>query len=360
MTIPVSESQAEIRSHAAQILSKIKLESQEASNVTSWLSGKQLENGSSSQVRHLHHAGFICFSDFVDSETCTAMKEEMSDLVETRWDPSSEVTECFSTDEQTNVNRGDYFLESADQVHFFPEPNASTNQKLLSLNKVGHGLHLLPSSSFERYTKSDKVRETLFELGWTDPAVPQSMYIFKKPGGEVGSHQDSTFLFTSPRQSCLGLWLALEDSCLDNACLWVRPYSHFEPVRRQYKRSASYFGPESIRERRNEPLPDATGTKLVMEQLSSDENVSWDGQMPENDWKGLLSSGFVPIECKAGDLLVFCGTLDHLSLPNASTRSRHTFQLHLIDQGCSEWSEYNWLQTEGKPFLRLRDDKGNK
>jgi ectoine hydroxylase-related dioxygenase (phytanoyl-CoA dioxygenase family) len=33
----------------------------------------------------------------------------------------------------------------------------------------------------------------------------------------------------------------------------------------------------------------------------------------------------------AGDLFVIHGSLDHLSLPNTSPTSRHTFQLHLIE-----------------------------
>ena len=33
--------------------------------------------------------------------------------------------------------------------------------------------------------------------------------------------QDSTFLFTEPHQTCLGLWLALDDATLENGCLWA-------------------------------------------------------------------------------------------------------------------------------------------
>ena len=58
---------------------------------------------------------------------------------------------------------------------------------------------------------------------------------------QVTSHQDSTFLFTEPKQSCLGLWLALEDATETNGCLWCRPGSHREPVRRQFVRNKAYF-----------------------------------------------------------------------------------------------------------------------
>ena len=74
------------------------------------------------------------------------------------------------------------------------------------------------------------------------------------------------------------------------------------------------------------------------------------------------SMNFVPVEVKAGDLVVFGGTLDHFSLPNFSEEQRHTFQLHLVEgpNAGIEWSPSNWLQYESgeskaKGFLRLLD-----
>jgi phytanoyl-CoA hydroxylase len=93
-----------------------------------------------------------------------------------------------------------------------------------------------------------------------------------------------------------------------------------------------------------------------METFSIEKSVTWDGGLPENGWRGLLDSGFVPIECKAGDLLTLSGQLDHLSLPNGSNRARHTFQLHLVEgTGAGvTWSPSNWLQyPQGEPFLSL-------
>ena len=46
------------------------------------------------------------------------------------------------------------------------------------------------------------------------------------------------------------------------------------------------------------------------------------------------------------------GNVDHLSLSNTSPRSRHTFQLHLVeDRESSRWRSTNWQQYE--PFPRL-------
>ena len=200
------------------------------------------------------------------------------------------------------------------------------------------------------------------ELGWIDPVVPQSMYIFKqaKIGGAVNSHQDSTFLYTTPRQSCLGLWLALDDATLQNGCLWVRPKSHREPVRRQFKRNVNYFGAEAIQEGSNVAQGDTSQPKMIMETLVKDEKIPWEGLLPDGSdppCEGLLRAGFVPVECKAGDLVCFPGELDHLSLPNTSDKARHTFQLHLVEgeEAGVTWAKTNWLQyPRGSPFLSIQ------
>ena len=65
------------------------------------------------------------------------------------------------------------------------------------------------------------------DLGLADALVLQSMYIFKQPGigGEVGCHQDATFLYTDP-MTVTGFWFAIEDATLENGCLWAAPGGH--------------------------------------------------------------------------------------------------------------------------------------
>jgi phytanoyl-CoA hydroxylase len=332
----------------------------------------------------------------------------------------------FGTDAKANEARGDPFLESADKVSYFAEPTAldpesgclkqefrDRDNKMFALCKAGHGIHLPPSfrrvetsegddekktnnkdddkdddeddnhkkknarEPFFEYTSSSKLRELVLSLGYRDPVVPQSMYIFKNPklGGAVHSHQDSTFLYTTPRQTCLGLWLALDDATLQNGCLWVRPRSHREPVRRQFLRNPKH------------QTDDDTEPKLTFEKHHENPEVTWEGSLPEsvnvasgddddvdheeNESDGtpkkepeISSMNFVPVEVNAGDLVVFCGTLDHFSLPNFSEEQRHTFQLHLVEgpNVGIRWSPSNWLQyesseetTEQNEFLRLLD-----
>lgn len=234
---------------------------------------------------------------------------------------------------------------------------------MAALNKAGHGMHMIPGA-FREYATSSKVRDLVHELGWVDPVVPQSMYIFKQPrvGGEVTSHQDSTFLYTEPRQTCLGLWLALDDATLENGCLWVRPGSHREAVRRKFVRNPEHFGPDAIEGRSNRAAGDTDEPQMIFEPSVDEDGlaaVPWDGKLPEDSLPpcdGLFKAGFVPVECKAGDLLAFCGELDHLSLPNYSTLQRHTFQLHLVDgpDAGVTWAKSNWLQyPKGEEFLRI-------
>ena len=305
----------------------------------------------------------------LDEKEVQALRNQMQELAD-NWDPADGI-DSFGTNSKENEARGDYFLESASKVHFFAESSALVegsnelkpefqNNKIEALNKSGHAMHMIPGK-FREYALGNKVRSLVKDLGWKDPVVPQSMYIFKQKriGGTVTSHQDSTFLYTEPKQSCLGLWLALHDATVENGCLWVRPESHWETVRRQYKRNPIHFGQDAIDKRSNDANGDQTKPKFVMEELSEGHDIHWDGKVPEGGYEGLFDAGFVPVECKAGDLLAFNGELDHLSLPNFSDKPRHTFQLHLIEGGKAgvKWSKSNWLQyPTGLPFMSLLSD----
>jgi phytanoyl-CoA hydroxylase len=362
-----AEEMAEIRTNAKVILQELKehetlkssADIQNNNNIPSWIrpdSDKQWLAQRSDRCRYFDNHGFLLETNFVDSSTVQKLKDQMKHLAETQWDPQKVAS--FGTGTEANQARGDYFLDSSNRVHYFAEPHALVeggggdqlrqefqNDKLAALNKAGHAMHIIPGA-FRDYTLSSNVLDLVTDLGWIDPVVPQSMYIFKQPkiGGTVHSHQDSSFLHTTPRQTCLGLWLALDDATLENGCLWVRPGSHREPLRRQFIRNSDYFEKN-----------DKTASKLIFDNHHDNPQVTWEGSLPKQ--QSLLRAGFVPIECKAGDLVTFCGTLDHLSLPNFSELFRHTFQLHLVEgpkEGVT-WSPKNWLQyPPGEPFINLK------
>ena len=373
--------------------------------------------------------GFFVARDFCNAEETLKLKQAMTESVRNHWfqgggngEEKDEGVTSFGTDAKSNEARGDPFLESADKVSYFAEPTALDSEtgnlkpefvddkKIFALCKAGHGLHLPPSyhggaaggtagaggtendndneknknihEPFFEYATSAKLRELVLSLGYQDPVVPQSMYIFKNPvvGGAVHSHQDSTFLYTTPKQTCLGLWLALDDATLDNGCLWVRPKSHFEPLRRQFIRNPKYNNTDD--DDNNNNNDDKNEPKLTFRCHHDDPKMTWEGALPKSvdviadgdgdddgdvgdgdnrhdgcnkDQDGVSSSSsspsslnFVPVEVKAGDLVVFCGTLDHFSLPNFSDQQRHTFQLHLVEGSNAGvvWSPENWLQYD--------------
>jgi phytanoyl-CoA hydroxylase len=399
----------QLRSSAKLVFHQLKEASQQTQDVDltkipSWIHSNGDENGSNDDVvtdndnstykkflqqrsetcHYFDMYGFCVQREFCSAKEVFDLKEEMKRLVQEQWHPDKarERDEngpdyAFATDAKSNTQRGDYFLDSADKVSYFAEPQALDEctgklkeeyyfNKMAALNKAGHGMHTIPNSAFSKYSLCDKLANLVHQLGWQQPVIPQSMYIFKQPsiGGTVHSHQDSTFLYTSPKQSCLGLWLALDDATLDNGCLWVRPKSHLEPVRRHFIRNPNYFN------QKNDTSDNNTGesttiTKLVFEECNpSPTHVKWEGGLPESvqvllpnkDDTSTIFNSFLPVEVKAGDLVVFCGTLDHFSLPNFSNLPRHTFQLHLVegpDAGVT-WSPKNWLQyPRNTPFLKL-------
>ena len=298
MTVLSPEAQETLRAAAAKKLQELTQEA-ETSDAPSWVlgpssNGEKESANRSAQCRFFDHAGFLKLNRFVDAETtCRKMKVEMAALVESEWHPQRDGLDSFGTDSEQNIQRGDYFLESADAVHFFAEPGAllpseppqppqlkpeyycsGDHCKLLTaLNKAGHALHTRPHSVFRDYCRDPRVRALLLDLGWRDAVVPQSMYIFKQAGtgGAVHSHQDSTFLFTTPRQTCIGLWLALDEATLENGCLWVRPGSHrTEYTRRHYQRNVRHFGEAAIAKRSNDNgQGDTAGQpKFVMRDLT--------------------------------------------------------------------------------------------
>jgi phytanoyl-CoA hydroxylase len=188
-----------------------------------------------------------------------------------------------------------------------------------SINKIGHALHDL-DPVFNRFSRSEKIKQLANTIGFGDSYLVQSMYIFKQPniGGEVSCHQDSTFIYTEPTD-IVGLWFALEDATVENGCLWAIPGGHKRGLMSRWVRS---------------PL---------------DGRMAFEVYDPE-PWG---EHELVPLEVKKGSLILLNGLLPHRSFENRSPRSRHAYTLHLIHADANYPAD-NWLQrSDSLPFRGL-------
>jgi phytanoyl-CoA hydroxylase len=194
------------------------------------------------QVTQYNDAGFLVLERFADESECDQLRARANELVR-ELDPA-EVVSIFSTREQ-NRSADEYFLTSGDKIRFFFEEDAFKAdgtlkyEKEKSINKIGHALHDL-DPLFERFSRSDRVRELAKAIGLESSLLVQSMYIFRQPniGGEVTCHQDSTFLYTEPIDIA-GLWFALEDATVENGCLWAIPSGHRHGLKSRWVRTKS-------------------------------------------------------------------------------------------------------------------------
>jgi phytanoyl-CoA hydroxylase len=262
--------------------------------------------------------GFLVLEGFVERSSCEGLLARAAELL-AAFRP--ETVSIFTTREQTRTSDA-YFLGSGDRIRcFFEEeafgPDGALRQPIeRSINKMGHALHDL-DPVFARFSRDPRLAALAASLGLPRPLLVQSMLIFKQPfiGGEVGAHQDHTFLWTDP-PSVTGFWFALEDATVENGCMWALPGGHAEPPRKRFCR--------------------APGGGTRFEVL---------------DERELPVEGMVPLEAPQGTCIVLHGLLPHRSGANRSPRSRQAYSLHVID-AAARYREDNWLQRGPERPLR--------
>jgi phytanoyl-CoA hydroxylase len=263
--------------------------------------------------------GVLILEDFVPRERCQELRRHTLELIDAF--DSADARHVFSAMQQTQLGDS-YFEESGDKIRFFFENDAFDERggliqaKENSLNKIGHAMHDL-DPVFDEFSRTPELAAAVDSLGYSDPVILQSMYIFKPPriGGEVYCHQDSTFLYTEP-ESCTGFWFALEDATVDNGCMHFIPGAHKGPLKELHFRGDD--GKMAFRTLDSTPWPD---------------------------------DATVPAEAKTGTLVIFDGRAPHLSGPNLSEKSRHAYTLHVIDKR-SHYPAENWLQRNASMPLR--------
>lgn len=254
--------------------------------------------------------GYLVIEHFISNEECDALKLEAHNIIHEHALPLSfEVSQSLNKGISQEMH---YFERQASLCIFFDERAILPDGLSLPLDgavtKISHALHDI-NPVFSTFSRQNKIAALVSDLGLTNPLLVQSMMIFKQPKTEnvVWCHQDGTFIYTEP-EITIGLWFALEDTTIENGCLWVIPGGHSIALKYRFK-------------------------------ITPQKGMHFDN-LDDTPWE---LDKMIPIQVSKGSLIVLHGRVPHMSKANISSSVRTAYTLHLIDS-FSQYSCENWLQ----------------
>lgn len=162
-----------------------------------------------------------------------------------------------------------------------------------SLRKMSHIAFF--DEVFECHARSPKVLDVIESLLGPDIKLYQDQLFMKPPkiGSRPRYHQDMPLGFDIDPADMVTCWAALDDSTVENGCLWVLPSTHKLGI-----------------------IDDAQWTQY--------EQRSLQGRLPQER----------PIVMKAGSCSFHHGLLLHCSRANLSPRRRRGYATHYVSAGC--------------------------
>lgn len=265
------------------------------------------------QIQQYHDDGYLVLKDAIAMAEIAKLKAAALQTVD---DFDIDKHRSVFTTSDRDSGRDEYFFDSAEGIHCFLEEGALDKDghllkpSRLAINKIGHAMHDL-NPVFQAFCRQALFGQILRDIGYANPLLWQTMYIFKQPhiGGEVRWHQDGSYLISDP-STVSGVWVAIEDANRDNGCLWVQPGGHRSPLREIYQ--------VNWKERKGK--------------LTDLDKTPWPG-----------ADEAVAVEVSAGSVVIFHDHMPHYSSENRSDHSRHAFTLHVAENSAN-WSGSNWLQ----------------
>lgn len=151
-------------------------------------------------------------------------------------------------------------------------------------NQLTFTTHLVEKSALAKAFTVDPIFAGLCsDLLDDDARLYWDQIVYKKPGNpeEFPWHQDNGYSFVTP-QNYLTCWVALTDATIDNGCPWVMPGVHKNGTLKHWL------------------------TDLGFQCLKDSE-------------------GAVPVEAKAGDIVVFSSLTPHRTGPNLTMDTRKAY-----------------------------------
>jgi hypothetical protein len=281
------------------------------------------------QMEAFGRDGFLVVNDFLKPEETQGLLDEIGNIIDDR--SFVEDLKNMKPDERL-VNTGtEYFLDSCSMIRGFIEPKAKiedySERNKLIYHKIGHSLHTL-NPVFKAATYNERTEAICKSFGYIKPTVCQGMIIFKQPfiGEGLSTHHDATYLYVDPVKM-VGFWIPLQDATIENCCLEFVPGSHkYADLSRRFIRNPN------------------------KEEFNAGKRLIFKGDPPTPD-----ESEYVPVEVKAGSLLLIHGEVLHRSKVNLSPKSRNVYTFHVFDAGVSKWSNENWIPENPISFKPLYD-----
>ena len=262
---------------------------------------------SSSMLSFWQNNGFLIIDKFYSNDECRNLTKRVHELI------NSHLLEDRVYLQDNSESKYPYFLKnSGNKISFFGEKNIYSNEKSLNENKdfnikeIGHALHDLDPVFYE-FSRKRSLAILATSLGLEMPLLTQSSYILNhsKTDPENSYKQDSSVFYTEP-ESCIGFWVALEDTTLEEGCLLTLSEGHPYHLKKIY-------------------------------------NIKDNNLNVFNLYNVNFPKANVAIESFEGTLIVLSGRLPYIFKVEDSNSSNHTYKLNIVD-GRSKYSEDNIVQ----------------